>query len=158
MPNFLKGIVLGFNYSMIESSTFFPWSKTNTEIVIDPFPRVVTSTESGLRKGKVPGQADELMNLSLGYDYKGFSARLSMFRQSESVNVIGTQKELDTFRSGYTRWDLSLKQNVFNYFDIYLNAVNLSNNQDENYQSVSAFNTSLLDFGRSFELGAQVKL
>lgn len=158
VPNFLKGIVIGFNYSWIESSTFFPWSKTTTEIVIDPFPRVVTTTESGLRKGKVPGQADNLMNISLGYDYKGFSARLSMFSQSESVDEVGTQKELDSFRDGYIRWDLSIKQRILDYLDVFLNAVNINKKTDESFQSSSLYSTAIEDFGRSFELGIQVGL
>ena len=158
VPSFLKGIVVSFNYSWIQSSTFFPWSKTTTKIVVDPVPRVVTLTEAGLREGKVPGQADNLMNISLGYDYKGFSARLSMFAQSESIEEVGTQKELDSYRDGYTRWDLSLKQRVLEFMEIFVNAVNINKKTDESFQSTSTFNTSIEDFGRSFELGVQLRL
>ncbi|MCB0748979.1 MAG: TonB-dependent receptor, partial [Ignavibacteriae bacterium] len=156
VPNFLKGVVIGFNYSWIQSSTYFPFSKTTTKIVVDPTPRVVTETETGLREGKVPGQADNLMNISLGYDYKGFSARLSMFSQSESIEEVGTQKELDSYRDGYTRWDLSIKQKVLEFMDIFVNAVNINKKTDESFQSSSSFNTAIEDFGRSFELGVQL--
>ncbi len=158
IPDFLKGIVLSFNYSLINSSTYFPWSKTTTKIVTTPYPHVVTKTESGLRKGKVPGQADYLMNLSIGYDYKGFSGRIVMFNQSKSIAEVGTQKELDSYRSGFTRWDLSLKQKVFNHLTVFFNFVNLTNNLDESFQSTTNFNTKLQDYGKSLELGLQLNI
>jgi hypothetical protein len=157
VPDFLKGIVLNFNYSFINSSTYFPWSKTTTKIVTDPYPRVEKTTESGLRKGKVPGQADYLLNLSIGYDYKGFSGRIVMFKQSKSIATISTQKELDTYRNSFTRWDISLKQKIFCYLNIYMNFVNVTNNQDESFQSTSYFSTKIQDYGRAFELGMQIK-
>jgi outer membrane receptor protein involved in Fe transport len=157
VPDFLKGIVLNFNYSLINSSTYFPWSKTTTKIVTDPYPRVEKTIESGLRKGKVPGQADYLLNLSIGYDYKGFSGRIVMFKQSKSIATISTQKELDTYRNSFTRWDISLKQKIFCYLNIYMNFVNVTNNQDESFQSTSYFSTKIQDYGRAFELGMQIK-
>jgi TonB-dependent receptor len=156
VPNFLKGIVISFNYSWINSSTYFPFSNTKSEIVFDPAPRIVRTTTSGLREGKVPGQADRLMNIALGYDYLGFSGRISLFKQSESIESVGTQKELDDYRSGFTRLDLSVKQAVTDYLNVFVNAVNITNNEDQAFQSVSDFDTSLEDYGRSFELGLQL--
>ena len=98
------------------------------------------------------------MNISVGYDYKGFSARLSMFSQSESIDEVGTQKELDTYRDGYTRWDLSIKQKIFEYLEVFVNAVNINKRNDESFQSNNLFKTAIEDFGRSFELGVQVNL
>jgi hypothetical protein len=96
------------------------------------------------------------MNIALGYDYLGFSGRISLFKQSESIESVGTQKELDDYRSGFTRLDLSVKQAVTDYLNVFVNAVNITNNEDQAFQSVSDFDTSLEDYGRSFELGLQL--
>jgi TonB-dependent receptor len=156
IPDFLKGIVISFNYSRILSKTFLPYTYSVTErLTVPPYFR--TTYYSGIREGKIPGQADEIINLSLGYDLSGFSARISMFYQSKSLDNIGTREELDSYRSGFVRWDVSIKQSLFEFLTIYANVVNLNNKTDESFQATSGFGTSIEDYGRSGELGVQVR-
>lgn len=157
IPNFLKGIVLTFNYSHILSKTYLPYAYSVSQRINTP-PYFHTTYYSGIREGTIPGQADNLVNLLVGYDLSGFSARVSMFYQSKSLASVGTRKELDSYTDGFVRWDISLKQDIFDYLTIYANIVNVTDNKDQSFQSTGGFSTSLADYGRSGELGVQVRL
>jgi len=157
VPKFLKGVVITWNFSQMSSKTYFPQYRkiyshydviTRQSVYID---------SSGLREGSIPGQAETLMNLTIGYDIKGFSARLSMFKQGESIDVIGSQEQLDSYTSPFTRWDLSLKQKVNSMIDLYLNVVNLTDTDDQTYQFKKDRDTSIEAYGMTIDLGAQIR-
>ena len=54
-------------------------------------------------------QPDRIINLSIGYDYKGFSTMLSKDDVFMSTNF---WPELRETTDPYTRWDLSMKQDL----------------------------------------------
>ncbi|MBU1101880.1 MAG: TonB-dependent receptor [Bacteroidetes bacterium] len=157
VPDFLKGIVIGFNYARIYSSTHFPYYGVTTSRINTP-PYVVFNYNKGLREGNIPGQANQIINLSLGYDLSDFSARVSMFYQDGSVNNIGSAELLDTYNAGFVRWDISLKQQIAENIIIFANIVNVNNRTDDTYQAFEYLQTAIQDYGRSVELGIQVKM
>lgn len=157
VPDFIKGVVIGFNYSRIISSTHFPYYGVTTQRINVP-PYVVFTYNKGLREGNIPGQAKQLINFSLGYDLYDFSARVSMFYQDGSVDHIGSAELLDTYNDGFVRWDISIKQQVLNNLTIYANIVNVNNRTDDSYQAFEYLQTAIQDYGRSYELGVQVRM
>ena len=157
VPDFLKGVVLSVNYSRIFSSTYFPYYGVTSKRIKTP-PYVEFIYNKGLRKGNIPGQAKHLVNFSFGYDLYDFSARVSMFYQDGSVDNIGSAALLDTYNDGFVRWDISLKQQILNNITIYANVVNVNNRTDDSYQAIKSLQTAIEDYGRSVELGIQVKM
>ncbi|MGH7492311.1 MAG: TonB-dependent receptor domain-containing protein, partial [bacterium] len=157
VPGFFKGVVLGFNYALLSSKIGIRDFQTRTiSLPVPPFFR--TERVPVDREISVPGQADHLANLSLGYDIGGFSARVSMFHQSESLRDIGVLEEQDGYDDAFTRWDLSLRQRIFSRWDAYFTVSNLSNTRDRRYVFRNDRPTRLESFGRTADLGLQFRL
>jgi TonB-dependent receptor len=123
-----------------------------------PFPHFETIYIPVEREIAVPGQADRLANLSLGYDIRGFSARVSMFHQSGSLRGVGVIAERDRYDDGYTRWDLSVRQRISGNLEAYFNVANLTETRDRVYVFRNNRPTSLESFGRTADLGIQFRL
>jgi outer membrane receptor protein involved in Fe transport len=110
---------------------------------------------------------DHLVNLSLGYERKGFSARVSMIYQGESLFVeeeaemsrlaksVGPTPELDNFVGPTMRWDLVVKQKFRNNLQVFLYVNNLTNVQEYNFIAGSLKNltTSTYVYGMTIDLG-----
>ncbi len=161
VPKFLKGIVLGFNYTTIKSKTAvrdFQTKVTVINLAVPPWFKTITERIPVEREIKVPGQSDQLANLSVGYDLGGLSARLSMFHQSGCLDQVGVLKEQDRYTDSFTRWDLSIRQRFTNWLDAYFNVVNLTNTRDREYVYKSERPTRLESFGRTADLGIQIRM
>jgi TonB-dependent receptor len=159
LPWPFKGLVINANYTRIFSETQYSLFQTETEIdVTQRPPKVVTTYVTSLRSGRVPGQADHLANVSLGYDIFGFSARLSFSYQGESLASIGTQEEHDLWRGDFTRWSFSLRQRLGEGLGIYMNGVNLSNQNDLTYRALDYPRPSSLNYyGATYDLGIEYR-
>ena len=78
-------------------------------------------------------QPNKIINLSLGYDYKGFSGRLSMLYKDDVFLNTNFWPELRQITDKYRRWDLSMKQKLpMNGLEIFLNVSNLTDAIDVN--------------------------
>ena len=157
VPSFFKGVVLGLNYALLSSKIGVRDFQTSTiAIPVAPFFR--SERVLAYREIPVPGQADHLANLSVGYDAGGFSARVSMFHQSESLRDIGVLEQQDGYDDAFTRWDLSLRQRFFTRWDVYFTVSNLSNTRDRRYVYRDDRPTRIEGFGRTADLGLQFRL
>ena len=147
--------MINANYTRIFSETSYGLFQTETEIdVTQRPPKVITTYVTSLRSGRVPGQADQLANVSVGYDIMGFSARVSFSYQGESLASIGTQEEHDLWRGDFTRWSFSLRQRLGEHISFFVNGVNLSNQNDLTYRSLDYPRPSSLNYyGATYDLG-----
>ncbi len=159
LPWPFKGLVINANYTRIFSETRYGLFQTETEIdVTQRPPKVVTTYVTSLRSGRVPGQADHLANVSLGYDIFGFSARVSFSYQGESLASIGTQEEHDLWLGDFTRWSFSLRQRLGTGLSIYMNGVNLNNQYDLTYRALDYPRPSSLNYyGATYDLGLEYR-
>ena len=57
-------------------------------------------------------QPDDVLNLSLGFDYKAFSIRVAMLYQSDIFTGPNFWPQLRAQTSAYRRWDLAAKQDL----------------------------------------------
>ena len=55
-------------------------------------------------------QPDNIANLSIGYDYEGFSIRVSMLYQDNIWTNSDIWPQTRASTAAYTRWDISVKQ------------------------------------------------
>ena len=114
LPQPFDGIVLGINYTVISSNASYPW-RNDTTIILPPdatHPRGQTQvvTLNRTRAGRLINQPNNTLNASIGYDYKGFSGRLSFLFQGNSVSSIGAFAEQDGFTKDYFSMDFSAHQ------------------------------------------------
>lgn len=150
LPSPLDGLVLFMNYSLIDSETLYPLFVVGPRSPDPPFQPTFIDT---VRAGKMPGQADYLANAAVGYEKGGFSARISVVFQGESLQFVGTREELDGFTSAFARWDLTMQQKVAAGFRLFANVNNLSNRAEGAFLAEEDFPTREELFGWSADLG-----
>jgi TonB-dependent receptor len=108
LPRPFDGLVLNVNYTHIFSKAQYPY----TDLVSTGgfrSPKIYVDTTF---TDRLLFQPDDIVNLSLGYDFEGFSIRVSMLYQSDIFTGPNYYPQLRTHTSSYTRWDLSVKQTL----------------------------------------------
>jgi TonB-dependent receptor len=138
LPGPLNGLVFNINYTVIETE------QTHTTVVLDRivpdpnFPRrfeIVPRDSTYLRP--LYNQPRQILNVSLGYDIGGFSARLAHSRRSSVfIDEMGGRRDIvENFRYGsaHNQWDLSVTQYVpgVSGLQLFLNMTNISNSSYE---------------------------
>jgi len=155
LPSPFDGIILYANYTNIHSETFFPLFEIGPRSTTPPYAPTIIDT---VRSGRMPGQADQIANFAIGYEKGGFSGRLSMTYQGESIQYVGSRQELDGFTDAYIRWDLILQQKVMDGLNIFLNINNLTNRPEKAYLGIESFLTDEQYYGWTADLGVKYSL
>jgi outer membrane receptor protein involved in Fe transport len=96
-----------------------------------------------------------LANFSIGYDYKGFSGRLSYSYQDDILTTAqrrpdGADKEATII---FARWDLQLKQKITKNLSIYGSMSNIFNQPDKSSRLVTGYVSSIEYYGFTAYLG-----
>ena len=175
LPSFLQGITLNVNYTIIASETEYPYTYTEN-VPITPRPVFPPFSEKVLRDTvgtqRIPDQPSNIANMTLGYDYKGFSGRFSMYYQGDVfTGNFGSrnferneQDELvfvssdDVFTGDIFRMDVMLRQQINDYLQIYTNINNLNGEYDRNYMSQFAqYPTYEQYYGITFDIGIRAE-
>jgi TonB-dependent receptor len=112
LPHPLDGLVLNINYTHVFSNSDYPYVIYIRPNRFSPLVAIDTSYRAPLLY-----QPNKILNLSVGYDYLGFSIRVSMVYQADiftgiPVGVSPVWLQLHTSTSASTRWDLSVKQDM----------------------------------------------
>jgi len=164
LPSFLKGLVLNANYTHIVSETEVPAFELQN-VPITPRPRRPPFTEPVLKDTTIsqtlPDQPSDILNLTVGYDYKGFSTRVSFFYQLGSIlgrgnNPFSTWD--DTYKDDFFRIDVSLNQRLPYNFQVYANLNNLNSEGDRQYQSPRfQYPTNEQYYGFTMDVGVRYK-
>ncbi len=108
LPHPFDGLVLNVNYTHIFSKAQYPITIREQ---IGGFRGTVVYVDTSYTT-RLLDQPDNIVNLSLGYDYEGFSIRVSMIYSADLFAGPNFWPQLRTTTSAYTRWDLSVKQNL----------------------------------------------
>lgn len=154
LPSPFDGILINANYARVHSETLFPYFEIGPRSPDPPFRPTIIDT---FRVGRLPGQADYIANLTIGYEKGGFSGRVSMIHQGESLALVGTRSELDGFTDAFVRWDVALSQRIRALGDtqVFLSLNNLSNRADVSYLGIAAYPTAEEYFGWSVDVGVR---
>ncbi len=134
LPGLLKGLVLDVNLSFIDSETHYPYFETVT-IGYDSsgfIPKPITGQQYLTRKGEMHDQPKAIFNFILGWDYKGFSSRISYRYQDETLQSLDTKLAVfDRYYASFSLIDLMLRQKINNHFAVYANMTNIGNHIDD---------------------------
>ncbi len=108
------------------------------------------------RTTRMPDQAAQILNATIGYDYKGFSARFSYLFQTDRVAFIDVYPEYDHFTGDYARWDFTVRQKVGLGIQLFANFSNLNNRPDRNFRGAALVQPTYTEYyGFTMDLGVR---
>lgn len=149
LPNPFKGLVLNINYTHIFSSGKYPYTLS----VTGGYPPKTTRTDT-FYVDRLLQQPNDVVNLSIGYDYARFSILASMIFQSQVFNATNFYYSLRSDKANYVRWDLVINQGLPWFgMQAFLNLNNLNSANDIYLVRGSGFPTSESDYGMTANLG-----
>jgi TonB-dependent receptor len=157
LPKPLNGIVLNVNYTHIFSEAKYP--KTILESYIDENFIQRTRAVDTTYTSRLLNQPNDIMNVSVGYDLGGFSARASMLYQDNIFKRPDFWLQNRVHSDKYVRFDLSVKQRLPWYgIQIYFNLNNITGEDDVDINQKTGFPTYDQRYGMTAEVGTRVKL
>ena len=158
LPSPFNGFVFNVNYARLYSETQV-YFLTSESVLVIPFPPVFQTTyTSNTRDVAMPSQSPHIFNMSVGYDYKGFSARFSGAFQGTKARSYSLNKDFDRFDLEFWRWDASVKQKVGEHWSFFLNFNNIRNQQDISFTRNENYLNTIQTFGWTGTAGVQYKL
>ena len=104
-------------------------------------------------------QPRDILNLMIGYDFEGFSARVSFLLQDNIFRNPDFWPQLRTTSGRYGRWDVSIKQELpWAGLQVYANVNNINTERDVTYNTRQSFPVAIDSYGLSAMAGVRVKL
>ena len=153
LPAPLDGVVLGINYTYESSSATYPYFD---EIPVGRTVHYIDST----RTDRLLYQPNNIVNTYIGYDYRGFSGRVSFLYTGNVITSIGAYPEGEGFAKQYFRIDVSARQKLpwAEGLELYLDVNNLNSESNISTQpSIGGF-TSEQYYGLTADLGIRCTL
>ena len=158
IPKFLQGVVINLNYSRIWSETYFPfYDFTATVVSTRPLTYEYTYIETE-RKGSMPGQAEHIANISLGYDIGNLSTRFSLTYQGKSISSVGEIDETDTWNNDFWRYDMSLKYKINHMVGLTFNLINITGQPDRTFFGSEKYHKSEDHYGMNAFAGIEISI
>ncbi len=158
LPFPFDGLLLGLNYTHIYSTTnYILRDEITYGIPGRPSYRVVQVDSS--REGRLINQPNDIINAYIGYDYKGFSAKISLVFQGNSVSNVGRFPEQDGFTDDFFRVDVSVRQMLpWEGLQLFADVNNLNSRNNVSRQvSIGGFTTQR-NYGLTANLGVRYSL
>ena len=166
LPGALKGLVLDINYTILNSKTKYPYFQA---VIIDwdnsgfiPVP--IYGQYYRTRPGPMEDQPESILNVILGWDFKGFSSRISYRFQSKTVESLDARYSVfDSYYDSFTLIDLMLKQQITKNLSAFANLTNIGNHIDDYYfgeqgEGKPALPTSSQYYGFRAQVGLKLNL
>lgn len=161
LPGLLKGLVVNFNYTRNISEAEYLRTETETKAEFDDNFNLITYfiNHDTTYTSPMIQQPDHLLNLTLGYDYKGFSIRWAMRYKSNVFKNANYYENLRGYSTDFYRYDLSIRQKLpVKGLEFFLNINNLTNEIERDVINHMDFTKYLEDYGRSANLGFRYQL
>jgi len=166
LPAPFNRFALGLNATRLWSQTYYLVWKKVEDLVYYNGVRPIMSVDfdkSYYQKtpSRMPSQVDLTANGWLGYDYKGFSGRVSVGYQGTRLTGVNTSTldpGYNNYGAEYLRVDASFKQKVNKNISVLLNLNNLTNAYEGGYRYQPQYPTGRTVYGFTADLGIQVSL
>jgi TonB-dependent receptor len=170
--SWLQNVVLSYNISITRSRTDILFNQSVVDSGYVPATIRPARPESyNLYTDNVPifvtrqseNQPEVYANVVLGYDFSGFSARVSVFYQDRYTRQYSANGTADVVVDAFTKWDLALKQQVTGNLALFLNVNNIFNKKETTSRLNNIFDWGSLPrtaelYGASIDFGARISL
>lgn len=155
LPGVLSGLVMNVNYTHVYSRADYPYTYLKT-VYTPTFKKTFVDT---VFTSRLINQPDNIVNLSVGYDYAGFSSRVSMQYTSDIFSSYAFYNQLSSQTDDYLRWDLSVKQELpWDGLQVYFNINNINGRRDVELNSGLQEPSSQQHYGMTMEMGLRWKI
>ena len=162
-----NGIVLNANYTHVWSETKYMSHRIRYERPPGSFIPVAIEVDT-FYVNRLLHQANDIANVSLGYDLKGFSARVSFRFQGNIIRSVGRRPEENEYTNNIYAYDFVIKQNIplkYGQIEVFLNAINFtnvpSNRRYRTFKTPQGNDRNALTYerysGRQFQLGLRFR-
>jgi TonB-dependent receptor len=157
LPKPFDGLVLNVNYTHIFSEASYP--RTNVYTDYDEEGNFIQTIVDTFYTTRMLNQPNDVLNLVLGYDYLGFSARVSLLYQDNIFKRPDFWMQNRVYSAKYTRWDISVKQDL-PWFGIQLlfNVNNVTGESERDVNQKTLFPANEEHYGMSGNLGLRVRI
>lgn len=108
----------------------------------------------------LPGLSDTVWNASIGYENQRLSLRLAATYKSENLlEVLDTEDPLfDRYQDDHLQVDFTARYRFTDAFQVYFNAINMTDEPFYAYFDRTAYNSQYDDFGRTYILGVRYNM
>jgi TonB-dependent receptor len=157
LPKPFDGLILNVNYTHIFSEADYPRSIVNT--TYDDEGNMIQTVSDTFYTSRMLNQPNDVLNLVMGYDYQGFSVRVSLLYQDNIFKRPDFWTQNRVYSAKYTRWDISVKQDL-PWFGIQLlfNVNNVTGQSERDVNQKTLFPANEEHYGMSGNLGLRVKI
>lgn len=157
LPEPFSGLVFNINYTHIFSEASYP--KTFLTNEYDELGNLVQTVNDTLYKTRLLDQPNDVLNLSFGYDYEGFAARISMLYKDNVFKKPDFWLQQRVNSAKYTRWDLLVRQTLPWYgIQVYFSLSNITGEMDTDVNQKTGFPATEEHYGMTADLGLRLKL
>lgn len=160
LPAPWNGVVINVNFARLFSETEVFFRDVKSEVLPGRPPVIVETVTVYSQKIQMPSQAPSVFRASLGYDYKGFSFRVSTAYQGTRTAGYNQDPNFHNYNLGFWRVDAVVKQKFGENWSAFLNLNNLTNQQDISTRALrdKTYLNSIATFGPTGQIGLQYKL
>ncbi|MBN2426650.1 MAG: TonB-dependent receptor [Calditrichaceae bacterium] len=154
LPGFLRGLLINVNYTRNKSQAKYPRTVVKL-VVLDPYTgETIAVNEDTTYTSPMIQQPDHLLNLTLGYDYKGFSIRWAMRYKSHIFKSANYYEKLRGYSTDFYRFDVQVRQKLpVDGLEFFLNVNNLTGELERDVINHMKFASYIEDYGRSANMG-----
>jgi TonB-dependent receptor len=155
LPGLLKGIVLDLNGSVIWSQAKLPYfTNVNVPDPTVPVTHVRKYGQYNIRNSRLIDQPELMFNARLGYDYKGFSSRISFRYQDQTVQSIdAVNNVMDRIGGAQYFLDFTMKMKIYKGLSAQFDWNNITNYIDENFVNHGNYPGHAEYYGSTIQLG-----
>lgn len=159
LPFPFNGLVLGINYTKIGSNAQY-YTPRKEKIQTGPNPWEIEEVRvDTFQTQSLVDQPNDILNLSLGYDYEGFSMRVAYNFQGKTLSYKTNYVESDGYTHDYSRLDLSVRQKLpLEGLSVQFLLSNITANAEESYTYTGRYNNNEQYYGMTGSLGVRYVL
>jgi outer membrane receptor protein involved in Fe transport len=156
--NFLKGFVLTFNYTHTKSEVKYPKTEIKSSFIQEP-PYQIKENIDTFYIDRLLFQPKDIFNVTIGYDYKGFSSRFSFIFQDRIFSYTNFYERLRGESSKYYRIDFSVRQKLpWKGVEALLNISNITSTLEKDVNVATDYSMREQHYGVTIDLGFRYRL
>ena len=157
LPNPLSNLVFNVNYTRVFSKADYP--RTELDISYDELGTLYRTVVDTSYTSRLLHQPNDIFNLAVGFDYRGFSARVSALYQDNIFKKPDFWLQQRIHSDKHTRWDLAISQRLpWLGMQAFFNLNNITGADDIDLNQKTSFPALQERYGMTADIGLKVML